>query len=155
MIGKNREAVAILINMVILRFYQISLSLNYNKSVSISIENDHLDERPLSIIRVTIFDLYERVKKICYLGIDFSDNILIRRDKIPQHLKHNLDLLIGSPQLKAERKFPVINQCKLPKLVYCFQNISASKMFHTSLTNVDNLIKKLREGNCPTTSWYT
>ena len=43
-VGKNREAAAIFTNMIILRFHQISLSLNYNKSVSISIENDHLDE---------------------------------------------------------------------------------------------------------------
>ena len=150
MIGKNREAASILTNMVIQRFHQIRLSLNYNKSVSISIENDHLDERPLSLIHITIFALYKRVKRIY-----FADKILLRTDKIAQHLKHNLDLLIGSPQLKAERKFPVINQCILLKLVYCFQNIPASEMFHTFLTNVDNQIKKLREGNCPTTSWYT
>ena len=74
--------------------------------------------------------------------MDFSGKILLRTGKIAQHLKHNLDLLIGSAQLKGERKFPVINQFILPKLVYCFQNIPASKMFHTSLTNVDNLIKK-------------
>ena len=140
--------------MVILRFHQISLSVNYNKSVSISIENDHLDERPLSIIiHIKIFALYKKVKKFIQELI-FLIKYSYATDKIAQHLKHNLDLLIGSPQLKAERKFPVINQCILPKLV-CFQNISASKMFHTFITNVDNLIKKLREGNCPTTSWYT
>ena len=66
MIGKNREAVAILTNMVTARFHQISLSLNYNKSVSISIENDHLDERLLSIIHITIFALYKRVKKFIW-----------------------------------------------------------------------------------------
>ena len=66
MIGKNREAAAILKNMVILRFHQISLSLNYNKSVSISFENDHLDERPLSIIHFTIFALYKRVNKFIW-----------------------------------------------------------------------------------------
>ena len=66
MIGKNREAAAFLTNMAILRFHQISLSLNYNKSVSISIENDHLDERPLSIIHFTIFALYKRAKKFIW-----------------------------------------------------------------------------------------
>ena len=90
MSGKNREAAAILTNMVFLRFHKISLSLNYNKSVSISIENDHLDERPLLIIHISIFALYKRVKRICYLGIYFSDKILLRIGKIPQHLKPNL-----------------------------------------------------------------
>ena len=114
-----------------------------------------MDERPLSINSYNNIRSLQKGEKICYLGIDFSDKILLRTDKIDQHLKHNVDLLIGSPQLKAERKFPVMNQCILPKLVFFFQNIPASKMFHTSLTNVDNLIKKLPEENCPITSWYT
>ena len=48
-VGINREAAAILTNMAIQRFHEISLSLNSNKSVSICTEHDHLDERPLSI----------------------------------------------------------------------------------------------------------
>ena len=48
-IGKSREAAAILTNMAIQQFDEISLSLNSNKSVSISIEHDHLDQRPLSM----------------------------------------------------------------------------------------------------------
>ena len=48
-IGKNREAAANLTNMAIQQFHEISLSLNSNKSISISTEHDHLDERPLSI----------------------------------------------------------------------------------------------------------
>ena len=35
--------------MAIQQFHEISLSLNSNKSVSISTEHDHLDERPLSV----------------------------------------------------------------------------------------------------------
>ena len=49
MIGKSREAAAILTNMAIQQFHEISLSVNSNKSVSISTEHDHLDETPLSI----------------------------------------------------------------------------------------------------------
>ena len=45
-VGKNSEAAAILPNMII---HEISSSLNCNKSVSLSIEHDHFDERPLSI----------------------------------------------------------------------------------------------------------
>ena len=45
-VGKNREAAAILPNMAI---HEISSSLNCIKSVSIFIEHDHLDERQLSI----------------------------------------------------------------------------------------------------------
>ena len=48
-VGKNREAAAILTNTAIQRFHEISLSLNSSKSVSISSEHDHLDERTLSI----------------------------------------------------------------------------------------------------------
>ena len=38
-IGKNREAAAILTNMAIQQFHEISLSLNSNKYVSVSIEH--------------------------------------------------------------------------------------------------------------------
>ena len=48
-IGKSREAAAILTNMAIQQFHKISLTLNSNKSVSISIEHDHSDERPFLI----------------------------------------------------------------------------------------------------------
>ena len=48
-VGKNREAAAILSNMAIQHFHEISLSLNSNKCASISVEHDHLNERPLSI----------------------------------------------------------------------------------------------------------
>ena len=59
-------------------------------------------------------------QKIHYLGIDFSDKILLDTDKLAQDLKHNLDLLLGSPLLKAEQIYSVINQFMLLKLVYCF-----------------------------------
>ena len=48
-IGRNREAASILTNMAVQQFYEITLSLNSNKSVSISTEHDHLEERPISI----------------------------------------------------------------------------------------------------------
>ena len=48
-IGKNREAAAILKTKAIQQFHEISLSLNSNKSVSISTEHEHLDEGLLSI----------------------------------------------------------------------------------------------------------
>ena len=82
------------------------------------------------LIHITIFALYRRAKK--FLEIDFSDKILLHTGKIAQDLKHNLDLLIGSPLLKAEQKFSASNQFILPKLVYCFQNTLASKMSQTS-----------------------
>ena len=99
-----------------------------------------MDERPLSINSYNNIRSLQKGEKN-YLGIDFSDKILLRTDKIGQHLKHNLDLLIGSPLLKAEQKFSVINHFILPKLVYCFQNTPASKMSQTFLTKVDNFIK--------------
>ena len=65
-----------------------------------SIEHDHLNERPVSINSYNNIRSLQKGEKI-YLGIDFSDKILLRTHKIAQHLKHNLDLLIGSPQLKC------------------------------------------------------
>ena len=59
---KNREAPAILTNMAIQQFHEISLSLNANKSVSIYTEHDHLDERghfQLGLIHITIFAFYK------------------------------------------------------------------------------------------------
>ena len=49
-VEKNRETAPILTNTAIQRFHEITLLLNPNKSVSISTEHDHFDERSLSII---------------------------------------------------------------------------------------------------------
>ena len=113
-VGKIREAAAILTNIAIQRFHEISLSLNSDISVSISIEHDHLDERPLSINSYhNIRSLQKDEKK---MWIDFSDKILLHAGRIAKDLKHNLDLPIGSPLLKAEQKFsvPAINFCSRP-----------------------------------------
>ena len=81
-IEKGREAAAILTNMVIQQFHEISLSLNSNKSLSICTEHDHFDERPHSINSYhNIFSLYKGAE-ISYLGIDFSDKILLHTGKI-------------------------------------------------------------------------
>ena len=90
-----------------------------------AIAHDHLDERPLSINSYNNIRSLQKGEKICYFVIDFSDKILLHTGKIVQDFKHNLDLHIGSPLLKAEQKFSAIN---LPKLEYCFQNTIASKM---------------------------
>ena len=74
-------------------FTKLFVSLNYNKSVSISIENDHLDERPLLINSYHNIRSLQKGVKI-YLGIYSSDKILLRTGKIPQDLKHNVDLLM-------------------------------------------------------------
>ena len=142
-VGKNTEAATILTNMTIERFHEISLSPNSNKYVSIYIEHDHLDERPLSVNSYHNIHSLQKGEKI-YFGINFSDTILLHTGKIAQDLKHNLDLFIGSSLLKPEQKLSVINQFILPKLV-CVQNTPASKMSQTFLT-------KVREENCPTTS---
>ena len=57
-VEKNRETAAILPNMTFQRFYEITSSLNSNKSVSISIEHYYLDEGPLSI------NLYNNIRSL-------------------------------------------------------------------------------------------
>ena len=107
-----------------------------------------MDERPLSINSYNNIRFLQRGEKN-YLGTDFSDKIRLHTGKIAQELKHNLNLLIGTPLLKVEQKFSVINQFILPKLDHCFQNTPASKMSQTILTKVHNIIN-ISEGNCPT-----
>ena len=98
---KNREAAAILTNVAIRQFHEISLSLNSNKSVSICTEHDHLDERPLSINSYhNNFSLYKRTK-ISYLGIDFLIKYSYTQLNSP-------DLLIGS-QSTAKSRTKIFN----------------------------------------------
>ena len=136
-VGKNRETATILPNIVIQRFHEILINLfQYPLDMTTWMKGY------FHLFGFTIFALYKRTKKNCYLRTDFSDNIVLHTGKIGQDLKRNLDLLIGSPLLKAEQKFSVINQFILPKLVYCFQNNPPSEMSQTFLTKVATIIKK-------------
>ena len=64
-VGKNRKAAAIRTIMAIERFHEITLSLN-SKSVSISIEHDHFDERPFSINSYHNIRSLQRAKKFIW-----------------------------------------------------------------------------------------
>ena len=62
-IGKSREAAAILTNMAIQHFHEISLSLNSNKSVSISTEHDPWMKGHFQLIHITIYSLSTKGRK--------------------------------------------------------------------------------------------
>ena len=57
------------------------------------------------LIHITIFSLSTKGRKFLIWELIFLIKILLRTGKIAQDLKHNLDLLIGTPLLKAEQKF--------------------------------------------------
>ena len=94
-----------------------------------------MDERPLSI------NSYHNIRSLLkdeqnYLGIDFSDKILLYTGKIAQGLKHNLYLLIGSLLLKAEQKI-ISNQP-----VYSITEISLLFSKYPSLKNVSDFLNQ-------------
>ena len=140
-VGKNVEAATALTNMAIERFHEIGLSLNTKKSVCISLDHNNLICKPIYVNPYQEIRSLTKNEKIRYLGVDFSDKIIIDEGKLGNDLKNHLEILAGSPLLKSEQKFAVINQFILPTLVYTFQNTPVLSISKTFLTKLDKLIK--------------
>ena len=140
-IAKNNEDAAILTNIVIQRFKEIGLLINTSKSSAINIAKGKLNNSPISLDSNTQIKSIGESENIKYLGINFSDQLIFDETKTVNELKEHLNLLVGSPLLKPEQKFSVINQFIVPSLTYRFQNLNKFKISKLFLSTLDKLIR--------------
>lgn len=109
-LGKDEESTQELINITINSFMAIGLNINPSKSKIINICDGKLTEGSLILPCGKSIECLKNGEVVKYLGVTFSDEIILDKNKIIKKLDNDLISLVASNLLKSDQKLNIINQ---------------------------------------------
>lgn len=137
LIGRDETSALALFQMAKQRFEEIGLNFNENKCKIINIKQGKLCE-PITKLSFEVIKPNDEIK---YLGISFTDEIVLYKQKLIKELQNKLQSVVPSTLLKDIQKFQILNSSVWPILNYSFQYIPSEKIPQNFLNDIDKMIK--------------
>jgi len=140
-ISGSRSGARELVTTTIDHFHEIGLEVNPVKSKAIIIEKGVLNEEDLTINENLILPSLKQNEVLKYLGVSFTNEILLDEHKIFNMLKDNIQSLVSTTVLKPFQKLSILNTYVWPQLTYSLQTAPLHKISFNFLKDIDKLIR--------------
>lgn len=127
LIGNSISSATSLLMMAENKFKEIGLKINPSKSCAININLGTLSSADIITNSNQKIKSIGKNDKIKYLGVSYSDSLILDQDAILKRLGNSLETLSKSSLLNCDQKLNILNEYISPTLVYPLQTAPLKK----------------------------